>query len=285
MDYEKKYNEALKWMRELYPGLHGATKEDAEHYFPELRESEDERIRKWLVDYFSSIKKTVWVHRDITCEQILGWLEKQKEPDCTAEIKEWKKDFDRIRKEHYGQKPSCWDSPIMTHEMIMEKQKEQKPELYYDKELDNAAMEFYLSGGAKSPVDSTGLVPMVKMAEFGATWMKERMEKEKKPVNNPKWTELTWEDINYLEDLMSKVHYEFRNGIGAESFGKEVLKKFREYKDDDSMDGRKPAEWSEELDVDTLREWSMRYAPDIRQAIESTAYHFYNLRPHWKPNE
>ena len=42
-------------------------------------ESEDERIRKWLADYFSSIKKTVWVHRDITCEQILEWLEKQKE--------------------------------------------------------------------------------------------------------------------------------------------------------------------------------------------------------------
>jgi hypothetical protein len=29
----------------------------------------------------------------------------------------------------------------------------------------------------------------------------------------------------------------------------------------------------------------MRYAPDIRQAIESTAYHFYNLRPHWKPSK
>lgn len=41
-------------------------------------ESEDERIRKWLVDYFSSIKETVWIHRDITCGQILAWLEKQK---------------------------------------------------------------------------------------------------------------------------------------------------------------------------------------------------------------
>jgi len=43
------YDKALKWMRELYPGLHGATKEDAEHYFPELCESEDERIRKEIV--------------------------------------------------------------------------------------------------------------------------------------------------------------------------------------------------------------------------------------------
>lgn len=61
--------------------------------------------------------------------------------------------------------------------------KEQEPELYYDKELDNAAREFYLSGGAVSPIDSTGLVPIVRMAEFGATWMKERMEKEQKPIN------------------------------------------------------------------------------------------------------
>ena len=66
----------------------------------------------------------------------------------------------------------------------LEKQKEQKPELYYDKELGNAAREFYLSGGADSPVDSTGLVPIVRMAEFGATWMKERIEKEQKPVNH-----------------------------------------------------------------------------------------------------
>lgn len=31
------------------------------------------------------------------------------------------------------------------------------------------------------------------------------------------------------------------------------------------------------LDVDALREWSMRFSPDIRGAIESTAYHFWNL--------
>ena len=41
-------------------------------------------------------------------------------------------------------------------------------------------------------------------------------QKEQKPEEKPiNWTELTWEDINYLEDLIAKVHYEFRNGIGA----------------------------------------------------------------------
>ena len=42
MNYEQKYKEALGWMQSLYKGLHGATKEEAEHYFPELKESEDE---------------------------------------------------------------------------------------------------------------------------------------------------------------------------------------------------------------------------------------------------
>jgi hypothetical protein len=51
----KAYDKALNWMRELYPGLHGATKEDAEHYFPELRESEDERIRKKCIELIKRV--------------------------------------------------------------------------------------------------------------------------------------------------------------------------------------------------------------------------------------
>lgn len=77
MDYEKKYNEALKWMRELYPGLHGATKEDAEHYFPELRESEDERIRRKMIEHFKSKTKETWCNMQV--KDILAWLEKQKD--------------------------------------------------------------------------------------------------------------------------------------------------------------------------------------------------------------
>jgi hypothetical protein len=43
------------------------------------------------------------------------------------------------------------------------------------------------------------------------------------------------------------VHYEFRNGIGQESFGKEVLERFRETKGDEYMNscGQNPA-WTEE---------------------------------------
>ena len=41
--FEKKYNEALSWMQKIYPTLTGADKEDAEHYFPELKKQPDPR--------------------------------------------------------------------------------------------------------------------------------------------------------------------------------------------------------------------------------------------------
>ena len=95
MDYEKKYNEALKWMRELYPGLHGAIKEDAEHFFPELRESEDERIRQ----------KLIWLLQQDICPfpeeeatKMIAYLEKQKEQKPV----EWSEVDERIRKAILG---------------------------------------------------------------------------------------------------------------------------------------------------------------------------------------
>ncbi len=78
MNYEKKYKEALDWMQSLYSGLHGATKEDAEHYFPELKESEDERIRREIIEYIT-------LYKDSLCDKEynswLAWLEKQDKLD------------------------------------------------------------------------------------------------------------------------------------------------------------------------------------------------------------
>lgn len=68
-NYEQKYKEALGWMQSLYKGLHGITKEDAEHYFPELKESEDERIRKELIEFVKS--------RGGFKHEYIVWLEKQ----------------------------------------------------------------------------------------------------------------------------------------------------------------------------------------------------------------
>jgi len=81
MDYEQKYKEALDWMRSVYPTMTGANKEDAEHFFPELKESENERIRNWLIGYFRQYKEdgVEKYANGLKVESIITWLEKQGE--------------------------------------------------------------------------------------------------------------------------------------------------------------------------------------------------------------
>lgn len=73
MNYEQKYKAALGWMQGLYNGLHGKTKEEAETYFPELKESEDEKLRKEII---SALK---WANHKGVYDKHIAWLEKQGE--------------------------------------------------------------------------------------------------------------------------------------------------------------------------------------------------------------
>lgn len=162
----------------------------------------------------------------------------------------------------------------------LEKQKEQKPDsLIYDKDLDKAAREFYLSGGADSPVDSTGLVPIVRMAEFGATWMKERMEKEQKPT-----------EYNEYKMLIE----------GARENGKiEGRKEVIEHPDKYGLTKQKSLKWSEEdeeMYARVVRRYTDYEGVIMRTKEESVAAKMLDamaqeeiwlksLRPSWKPSE
>jgi hypothetical protein len=83
MNYEKKYKKALEWMQGLYSGLHGATKEDAEHYFPELKESEDERIRKTIIRI---LKGEIGYTSKGDIDKYVTWLEKQGEKKLVDKV-------------------------------------------------------------------------------------------------------------------------------------------------------------------------------------------------------
>ena len=78
MDYKKKYKEALEWIRDLYPTMEGATREDAEHYFPELKESKDEKIKKEIVEL---VMQPTWKTETEfnRRKELVAWLEKQGE--------------------------------------------------------------------------------------------------------------------------------------------------------------------------------------------------------------
>ena len=87
MSYEEKYKEALKRADSLTEKYGG--RDFAEYIFPELAESEDERIRKWLVDYFKEVGKS-WIHREISPEQILSYLEQKEQKPA-----EWSEDAEQ----------------------------------------------------------------------------------------------------------------------------------------------------------------------------------------------
>ena len=83
MDYKEKFEDFLTKMQGL---LNEANRqghiivrvEDLERTFPELKESEDEEIRKGLIKAFGSIGKKEW--GGVNVKNAIVWLEKQGEP-------------------------------------------------------------------------------------------------------------------------------------------------------------------------------------------------------------
>ena len=79
--YEKLYNEALERARADYNNhLEEGYKNYREHLetiFPELRESEDGRIIRKMIEHFKAKTKETWCNMPV--KDILAWLEKQKE--------------------------------------------------------------------------------------------------------------------------------------------------------------------------------------------------------------
>lgn len=96
MEYERKYKAALKWMQSLYSGLHGATKEEAEHYFPELKDSEDERIVKCLLNYFNHVRYNGLDLKGTDVDEVITWLENQGKPEDKGEISDGYHTFNEL---------------------------------------------------------------------------------------------------------------------------------------------------------------------------------------------
>ena len=94
--YEKKYKEALSKAKDML-SYKEVRREDMEYLFPELKESEDERIRTFLnhtftAQYLCKDKLGKWHGEPVA--NILAWLEKQGDkPAC-----DWSEKDEKIRK-------------------------------------------------------------------------------------------------------------------------------------------------------------------------------------------
>lgn len=91
MDYKKMYEEALDKARIYRDNAKAINDPSAERYesiFPELAESEEEKIRKFLIDYFHAIGSTcsdgMW--KGFSLNDIYSWLENNK-PEEDDEVK------------------------------------------------------------------------------------------------------------------------------------------------------------------------------------------------------
>lgn len=94
MNYEQKYKNALERAVNLFV-TNNISATAACEIFPELNESEEERIRKWLIDWARAVN---WSEQfTITKEQVIVWLEKQGEkkpadkvePRFNFEVGQW----------------------------------------------------------------------------------------------------------------------------------------------------------------------------------------------------
>ena len=112
MDYEKKYNEALKRARELSKTITGA---NYEYIFPELKETEDELT--WLKNYIS--EEAYYLSMDIRGDEdsiklqklkkSLAWLEKQGKNNMGISEDIKKKLYDKLNKALEKETPESWN--------------------------------------------------------------------------------------------------------------------------------------------------------------------------------
>lgn len=81
-NYEEKYKKALAWMQNLYKGLHGKTKEEAEEAFPELKDEgrEEKEMLDWIISYLKSrALDTCIVQERENLNKAVVWLRNQSE--------------------------------------------------------------------------------------------------------------------------------------------------------------------------------------------------------------
>ena len=94
----KAYDEVLERARKIHEYSSDLAEiKRMEYIFPELAESEDERIRKYLIDCVTRTIPEADAFKEISKEQILAWLEKQgqvKESEIPHPIKETSKEND-----------------------------------------------------------------------------------------------------------------------------------------------------------------------------------------------
>ena len=95
MNYEKKYKEALErmksWVKGEHPECFCEAQKAAEFIFPELKESEDERVQKAIYNALKYLETELsWdVVDEVDILDVYAWLEKQSKKLDADKVIEW----------------------------------------------------------------------------------------------------------------------------------------------------------------------------------------------------
>ena len=187
MDYKEKYEQALERAKKLQANAKGLILNKWLYgVFPELEETEDERIRKYLIDGIKHLsEKSSFFTAEVSKGKVIAWLEKQKEQKPVNTIVE-----DLPKGEDYGI-DSLWhaiqilertlgevegyqsDDGILEHKCAIEAIKrlyKQKPaEIHIT--LNEAAKEY--SGKESHPLNNAFIAGAKWQEEQNFTWSKE----------------------------------------------------------------------------------------------------------------
>lgn len=142
----KRYDEAIKKFKPIYDLAkeQGRTIDvkEFERIFPELKESEDEEIRKWLIEMVEVVRKANPTNADHNgmCSEAVAWLEKQSTPQVRTGL-EWVNTIDdacdKRYSEEYAHGEYCHEQSFKWgfQEGVdwLEKQGEQKPAIIIPK--------------------------------------------------------------------------------------------------------------------------------------------------------
>lgn len=319
MDFTKEYSDAHRRARELWESGNALTKKQMEIVFPELGESEDERIINQLITLVNSTGEVLLIPTNK--EELIAYLEKQKESlhiseTCKNNADSFTDEDERIRKNciHFLElQKGHHASTIEIDECIawLEKQKEpenvsastmipscwaEDPSLQKEQKLDDVKREWwnkgYLEGrkNAHIPARELGLP---------SYW---DFQQEQKPVE---WSEL---DKGILKDAITATDL-----LGSVRITKDVnqAKAFRIAKDwlehlPERFNLQPKQKWSEEDDemlsdaIFCVREYQTKDKDKklIRMAEDAESW-LKALRPpqycencklkrsveHWKPSE
>ena len=280
MDYEKKYNEALERAKAILCNLgEGASSiRDIETIFPELAESEDERMKKAIVHVLYENYSDAAVIEGVEIAEIIAWLEKQKKPENVSAS---------------TMCPSCWaEEPSLQKGQKKSLSERFRPDYRLEKNKAIGILEDYLKWAVSSEEEcSYTWKELADAIQLGIDSMKgqkptDRFEKarEKYQVewSYPHGRNETADRLVSLAECLEMDGDCLFNGYSGTECGKFLRELARK------QIGCKPAEWSEEdkkvLDNVSQVLIGLNYqelAKNYKQAIEKLLH----SRPSWKPSE